>query len=325
MRTSINVSASRRTKHVFPSNEIPHLWAHKVQSEARNSTHNLYFENGTIYSYGSHFPIAKHYSGKSGVCILFTTARYSVTTSAHCSHVSQAIPPSTPVFHVPNVLADAEDHRANLADYVSRIQAAIIKSARARSSWTKQYEHDSAIAMSADARAYAKFFRVRCPALPDVPAIDSEAMADVRKREAKQAAERAEKTRKENEQYAIRQSRNAELWRKGEYHGGFDYGFPVMLRIASHAANDVHVAYSEVETSKGARVPVSHAKRALAFVRKVKESGIDWQTNGRTFHIGCYSVDRVKADGTLYAGCHVIAFDEIERIAPALESLTDAN
>ena len=51
---------NKRKKHVFDTGEIPHLWAHRTQDEARNRQGNLYFTGDTIYSYGSHFPIARH-------------------------------------------------------------------------------------------------------------------------------------------------------------------------------------------------------------------------------------------------------------------------
>ncbi len=82
----------KRKRHIFPSCEIPHLWMHQVQEEARNSNGSLYFSGPTIYSYGSHFPIARHVENKRGTKeILFTTASYSVTTSSHCSAVRLAM------------------------------------------------------------------------------------------------------------------------------------------------------------------------------------------------------------------------------------------
>lgn len=44
----------KRSKQVFRTNEVPHLWAHRTQNSARNAQGNLYFEDGIIYSYGSH-------------------------------------------------------------------------------------------------------------------------------------------------------------------------------------------------------------------------------------------------------------------------------
>ena len=95
---------TKRKKHVFDTGEIPHLWAHRTQEDARNRQGNLYFTGDTIYSYGSHFPIARHVTNDAGQrAVLFTTATYSVTTSSHCSAVRSAIPSGIPVFHVPNV------------------------------------------------------------------------------------------------------------------------------------------------------------------------------------------------------------------------------
>jgi hypothetical protein len=121
-----------------------------------------------------------------------------------------------------------------------------------------------------------RVLRAAVPNIPEVPELDSEALTTIRKREAKRAAEAAEQTRRENEREAIRHSENMAKWRVGEYYGGFPYGFPIMLRFLG----------DEVQTSRGARFPVSHARRALAFVRKVRETGQAHVRNGHTIHLG---------------------------------------
>ena len=94
---------TKRKKYVFDTGEIPHLWAHRTQEKARNRQGNLYFTSDTIYSYGSHFPIARHVVSEGDErAVLFTTATYSVTTSSHCSAVRSAIPSGIRVFHVPS-------------------------------------------------------------------------------------------------------------------------------------------------------------------------------------------------------------------------------
>ena len=59
-----------------------------------------------------------------------------------------------------------------------------------------------------------------------------------------------------------RQAQLIERWRAGQYSGCF-YDIPAMLRIDG----------DEVVASLGARFPIAHAKRGLAFVRKAHESG----------------------------------------------------
>lgn len=78
----------------------------------------------------------------------------------------------------------------------------------------------------------------------------------------------------------------------------------------------------QVLTTRGVRFPVSHAKRALAFVRRVRESGQAYVRNGHTIHLGPYALDRMEPDGTVKAGCHVVSWEEIERIALFLDSIT---
>ena len=38
--------------------------------------------------------------------------------------------------------------------------------------------------------------------------------------------------------------------------------------------------------------------------------------------LGHYTIDRIEANGTLHAGCHVISLAEIENLAPALDAVT---
>jgi hypothetical protein len=309
----------KRKKHVFDTGEIPHLWAHRTQDEARNRQGNLYFNGDTIYSYGSHFPIARHVTNDAGEgAVLFTTATYSVTTSSHCSAVRSAIPSGIRVFHVPNVChgrysgseLTADDHAGNLVDYGGRIEKHVVTSARAKSSYAKEWNHEHAVGLREAAIAYCAFFGLPVPNIPEVPKLDSDALTAIRKREAKRAAEKAEQTKRQRAEALVRQQELITKWRASEYHGCL-YNIPPMLRIVG----------DEVQTSRGARFPVSHAKRALAFVRKIRESQKAYVRNGHTVHLGPYALDRIEPDGTVKAGCHVVSWEEIERIASALDSV----
>ena len=309
----------KRKKHVFDTGEIPHLWAHRTQDDARNKQGNLYFTGDTIYSYGSHFPIARHVTNDAGErAVLLTTATYSVTTASHCSAVRSAIPSGVRVFHVPSVYhgrysgsdLTADDHAGNVADYTARIEKHVITSARARSSYAKTWNNQRACHLRDQAFAYCAFFDLPVPNIPEVPAIDSDALAAIRKREAKRAAEKAEQTKRERAEAIVRQQELITRWRAGQYSGCI-YDVPAMLRIDG----------DEVVTSRGARFPVSHAKRALAFVRKIRESQKAYVRNGHTIHLGPYALDRIEPNGTVIAGCHVVSWQEIDRIAPALDSV----
>ena len=73
-----------------------------------------------------------------------------------------------------------------------------------------------------------------------------------------------------------------------------------------------------LETSHGADVPLPHALKAFAFVRRVVATGQPWHANGHCIRVGHFRVDSIAADGTMKAGCHTIHLGEMERLAAAL-------
>lgn len=82
-----------RQKRVFASrNEVARLWVNQSQESARYKGGNFYFNGETIFSYGSHFPIARITHNNAGErAILFTDRRYSNTTSRHIRDVWRAV------------------------------------------------------------------------------------------------------------------------------------------------------------------------------------------------------------------------------------------
>lgn len=321
---------AKRERHVYPTDRIPHLWANQTQGDARNPQGNLYFRGDTIYSYRDGYPIGKLFTNGTGEkCVLIQEDRYSVTTAGHISAVRWATRHMT-CFTVPYLSHDLEK---NVSWYVAQSRERWEKAQRARSNAGDLL--DEAEALSAHCENYCKFFNFPYPKaefdfLPtgDVRDVfmDRATVAEQKQREinrkaratrqAKRQAEWAEyeERRKQEEENAKRElPEKIARWRAGEYvrfgYGSVEAEVPTMLRIKG----------DEVQTSRGAAVPVTHAIRGLKMVRKVKESGVEYRRNGHTLHLGPYSVDRISADGTLYAGCHVIHWDEIDRIAPELE------
>jgi hypothetical protein len=308
---------SKRQRHVFPNREIPHLWAHQTQDEARNGTRSFYFRGATIYSYGSHFPIATHVKGSQGQPgVLFTSEKNSVTTSQHMSMVHRSIPPDVPVFTVPCQhfgFSEAEDkyqHEKNLKHYTREVAEHLTTCARARSSYNKEYQHERAVELRREALCYATFFGLPDPAIVMVPDLDSEQMAAIKAREAKASAKKAGEAKRKAEEERIHWAQTAEQWRRGEYHHYLPYSLPTMLRIEGN----------DVVTSRGARFPITHAKRGLALVRAVIARAEDWRPNGQTCHLGHYHIDWIEANGTVHAGCHIVTWPEIQRIAPDLDA-----
>lgn len=297
-------------RHVFTNAEIPHLWAHQAQAEARNSNGTLYFDGPTIYSYGSHFPIASHVSNERGErAVLFTIARYSVTTSAHCSAVASAIPANVPVFHVPHVRgtwSEAPSHSDNTESYLSRISELLAKASRARTH--REWHEREALGLREELRRYIAFFGLSDIAVPNSENLDalSSWIAAHEKEEQRRkdhAVRRAEQRRRKEQRERIKR------FRSGDPTVNYISGVSPMLRVKGN----------EVETSLGARFPVEHAFRGLALVRQVRESGQGYIHNGHAVRLGPYIIDRIELNGTVHSGCHVVSWKEIERIAPQLQ------
>jgi len=68
---------------------------------------NVFFEQGTLYSYGRHFAIAKYIDTPDGVAVLITTDTYSVSTSKHQSIARSALRGHR-VLYVPRAGRDIE-------------------------------------------------------------------------------------------------------------------------------------------------------------------------------------------------------------------------
>lgn len=358
--------ARKRPKTVFSTGEIPHLWAHKVQPHATNPQRNLYYRNETIFSYGSHFPIARHVTNAKGKPAVFLTVRTwpGGTTSGHISAVRSSIPSNVPVF---NITHPTDFEHSQMVDYVRRV-AQIAENAFGRKmETTRNDDVNEALELVTECKAFCKFFKVKLPKFAKLPKIDKAKLKrqiDARKarEEARNAVRKAEWEARAAENKARNDAWNASgfckhepkhdankysergncerqteeelweaqrdtviaAWRNGDPSARLrnTYNMPVMLRVRTFGADEeVAGEVGRVETSRGAQVPISHAVRALRFVRAVVARGEAFETNGKTLHLGHYKVTSIAVDGTLTVGCHVISLDEIERVAPELGRL----
>lgn len=320
-------------RKVVSNREVPHLWAHQTQESGRNSSHSMYFEGKTIYSYGSHFPIATLVSGANGdTAVLFTTRRYSVTTSGHCSQVHRAIR-HLPTFNVEltsNMFRYstsgtsewfAEWKGVLVQSYHDRVKEQTEKVARAKSNQGWQY--GTLVTLVKEANDFCDFFGLGKVAehhhadgtITHEPVFSVPESFDALKAQLAQvAAEKAKQERAKRKRIAKENEDKVKAWIAGES-VNLPYDLPdTYLRVEG----------SEVVTSRGARFPIDHAIKGLAFVRAVKQAGKEYQRNGHTFHLGHYAIDRIDANGNVRAGCHFVKYPEVERIAPQLEALAPA-
>jgi hypothetical protein len=190
-----------------------------------------------------------------------------------------------------------------------RLGDLLAKAKRSRTDCNREWRQREALALRQQLRRYIAFFNVvdvTVPASDELDALQSWIAAH----QEEERQRREEAARLAEEQRRIEQAERIQRFRAGDPETSYIPGVSPMLRITE----------SEVQTSLGARFPVSHALLALAFIRQVRASGREYVRNGHSIHLGHYVLDCVEPDGTVHAGCHVVSWEEIERIAPQLES-----
>jgi multidrug efflux pump subunit AcrA (membrane-fusion protein) len=189
--------------------------------------------------------------------------------------------------------------------------AAILTASRARSG--KPWYLERAETLDQTARRYATTFELPAPAampdLADLRKAASEVKAANKARDAARAAVRAAEL---EAQLAEREARKRkDKARVAAWVAGRGERFPYTwidgpTRLRKRA--------DFLETSRGAEVPWPHAVRAFEAVKQVRASGIPFAANGRTIHLGHFTLDAIDKAGNVVAGCHRVEWKEIARL-----------
>lgn len=136
-----------------------------------------------------------------------------------------------------------------------------------------------------------------------------------------------EHAERENAERMEREAAARAQWLAGigfRHWSGSDSRGGALLRAVDVERDASGIVGGTLQTSHGADVPLVHALKAFAYVRRVVASGRPWQANGHTIHVGHFRVDSIDIDGTMKAGCHTIHLAEMERLAAALGVMESA-
>lgn len=302
---------------------VAHVWAQQEKETGRSGNGNFSFSGATLYSYST--PIARFVTAPDGRRVTLVTSRhYSQTTSGkHMPAMWRAIDYGAgsfaPCFRVPDL---SGDHAANLAYLSAEYADALAKYRRALSSI--DFRAREAEKAHNAARDYAETFALDVPANTwaaddaSVRAYHAERAAR-NNTPAKQAARdkaaqrRAERAEREAALERAEKSERLEAWRSGEIsHLRYDD-----IRTDEHGGALLRIRGDTLETSQGASVPLDHAKRVFATVKRCRDAGTSWRRNGETIRVGHFQVDEIAPDGNFRAGCHLINWPETERAARA--------
>lgn len=307
-------------KQVFNTNEVPHIWAHQLQSSGRNSAGNLYFEGATIYSYGGHFPIATI----KGETVFFTLSSYSNTTAKHIRQVRGAISHKTLIF-VHSVPTGNFDYLTGTHDENFNYWKQQIKSFFAELGNKKIRDTESRInairANIGQLNAYCEYFKI--------PVKDKELKALIKLSEspdfvtaARDAKEKATKQAEiKMKQAAKAYEKYLEYWRNFREDQAADELPEKTKELCNYYRNNTeaftrlrfNADQNRVETSKGVQIPAEVAKRAyLALNGCLAKS-----CNGLSIPVLHYTITESGKD-YIKAGCHTIPKSDIHYIAALL-------
>jgi hypothetical protein len=269
-------------KKVNTPQDTAHLFATQSQIEAYTPNRSMYFYDKSIYSYGSHFCIAKFVDSKT---LLFTERTYSNTTSKHISVVSHA------TSHIDKIYCQNPNgsHDDNFNFWLSDAEQLTQKLSRANKpeiyiSQLQQIENK--------AKIYANYFNIAIPeTLQSVLKVTTKAeiLAYMDNKAELIAAEKIAKEKELKKEHAT----NLKKWRKFEtgrlyQRDGFDY-----LR-----KNE-----TEFQTSQGIKIPLEIGLRLYKNLSNLKtgDKFLDFTVGQVTKQFICI-------------GCHKITFKEINNV-----------
>ena len=267
-------------KKVFTDiSKVAHLWANQLQDEARNSG-NFYFNGKTIYSYGSHFPIAKHVTNERNEnAVLFTKRGYSNTTSKHIAVTRQA------ANHLNIIKCDRPNatHKQNFERWKieAELSAAKLQKAKKPELYLNELAH-----IQSEVNKYAQFFGV------DIPTILSTILSIQNKNEyntyneQKTAILEAERLKKEA-QLKKEHKKALSEWKAGKTSRLYVRIETDYLRVNQQAAR--------IETTQAVQIPMELAKRLFHSIKEntlnVGDKVLNFEVNevGAKIKIGCHT------------------------------------
>lgn len=295
-------------KTAFSShNKVAHIWASQSQYEGRAS--RVFFEGGTIYSYGRHFPVAR-FAPEYGNIVLFTDQGYSSSTGTHKSLIRSAIPSTHQVIYCSDPTRSNQHNLDIWADKVGRLR---IHFAGKTHKVTRGNLAVEIFKLCESASIFCDAVKMAAPEWVNETDAEMTARDYVyelgKAREIKKAAARAEYEKS----MAIESAERMALWIAGEnvYTGGFHY-HKTALRIKGES----------IETSRGADIPVADAIALWPLLIRAKNSGKTIQAGLHTINLGVYRFNSFDGN-TLIVGCHSIAWPELEKMAIQLNLIND--
>lgn len=302
-----------RQKKVFPTNEVAHIWAQQSQEEGINPQGNFYFKNESIYSYGSHYEIARFHKHKGETVVLLNNKGYSPTTNGHICNVRSAVSHLRVISSSYGIGTGWGSGQDNLRRYTNDIKCELRSLAKARKPQIYISNIKGIIAeLQQWQELFPKSYRVKkkdFPLLYDIikkgdDYFDTDTVAHLKATEKKEEQARKRKAKEQAKRDAEQLRVNIEEFKTFEKNNVWNSGNTAYLRV-----NNTHV-----QTSKG--LSFTHDECLMFYAM--------WKTNPSEL-VGNTIFDRYRVtqadDKGFTAGCHTISADEMKYAYDKIQEL----
>lgn len=278
--------------------QVAHLWAARGFGQESNSTGSFYYKDDTIYSYGLHFVAGKLYdNGETGSDFrrfaLVNSEGYSNTTAKHLHYVRSALVGRMCYFNVPKPEAGfCEENESYLLDDVA------LQIEHALNPRMLDCDIHQVIDCIEELNSfYSLFGQWKTFSLDE---ITYEMLWDIthekrHKRDVKKAREAETRYLKEKNN-AEKQAQDLSDWVQHLNNRSFynlDYD---RVRVTL-------VDKLELETTRGAKVPIDHAIRAFVLANE------GFKITGEK--VGAFEIETEPKDDIVKIGCHRVNLTQV--------------
>lgn len=287
-------------RQVFDNSTVAHKWANQAQERGRSANGNFYFEGDSIFSYGSHFRIAKHHHNDNGeYAVLFTTRTYSVSTSQVTNYTRQALTTNNIIYcHNPNGTA----HKENFDQwaYIIEKEAQNLLKAKKPENYLNSMAYEYALA-----EKYAAYFGLDIPEKVKLAYSISSKEDYLQFNQAKEALKLKQEKEAANKRKAQHKKELAQ-WKlfkinRLNVRDGKDY-----LRINFNK--------ERIQTSQAVEIPFKIAKDFYKEILSTIELGGCIDCNKKLMD---YTVNSINSK-EIIVGCHTVTIREIKNVAKIL-------
>lgn len=289
-------------KRVHNTEQLLHLFCNMVFSDMqdfRTPSRNLYVDNGVLYSYGPHYPMAKKYNCLQGAAyrevILVNSNGYSVTTAKHTSWLFSSMKPGQVSFSVPDVTEPTCETNLNtMSNYLTDAITACL----GRSVYATVKE---VIQASNNITLYNELFKTNIPNIP------ADFLADLtlisKDKEVKQQDiynQKVEKLKKQRELNAQNAEDKLKSWLAGE-----DVYVSYYNLTDKYSHDLIRIKGERVQTWRGAEVSYILARR---YYDKLKAGELTQNDS-----VGPFKIEAIT-DNEIIIGRHKFKISDLDAI-----------